>query len=287
VCMMAAKANPTAPRRQLGAELRRLRENAQRTVAVVATAMDWSESKLSRIETASIGIRPADLDILLEFYGVTDTERERLAGLAGQSRQRAKWGTYGDSLATAYENFIGFEAEASAICTFEPQVVPGLLQTNEYAAAVTNIDHTEDPELVEQRVAVRMARQAILTRKSPPQLCAIVDEAVIRRPIGGANVMRRQLLHLVQISEMSMITIQVLPFAAGVHRGLTGNFVILDFDGPAEHPLVYCEGMTGGVIRTNADEIDTYKMSFEALRATSLSPSDSADFINEVARGKK
>jgi hypothetical protein len=284
---MASKANPTAPRRQLGAELRRLRETAQRTVAAVATEMDWSESKLSRIETASIGIRPADLDELLEFYGVTAAERDRLTSLAGQSRQRAKWGAYGDNLATAYENFISFEAEASTIHTYEPQVVPGLLQTNEYAAAVTNIEHTEDPGLVEQRVALRMARQAILTRKSPPQLYAILDEAVIRRPIGGAAVMRRQLLHLVQNGEMSMITIQVLPFAAGAHRGLTGNFVILEFDGPAEHPLVYCEGMTGGVIRTDADDLHTYKMSFEALRAMSLGPSDSADFINEVARGKK
>jgi hypothetical protein len=284
---MAAKANPTAPRRQLGAELRRLREHAQRTVAAVATEMEWSESKLSRIETASIGIRPADLDELLEFYGVTGPERDRLTSLAGQSRQRAKWSPYGDNLATAYENFIAFEAEATAIYTFEPLAVPGLLQTNEYAAAITNVAYTEDPTLVEQRVARRMARQAILTRQSPPQLYAILDEAVIRRPIGGTNVMRRQLLHLVQAGEMSMITIQVLPFAAGAHRGLAGNFVILEFDGPAEHPLVYCEGMTGGIIRTSADELNTYKVSFEALRAISLSPSDSADLINEVAGGRK
>ncbi len=283
---VAGKANPTVLRRQLGAELRRLRELSERTVAGAATEAGWSESKLSRIETASSGIRKSDLDRLLSLYEVSDADRDRLHALAGQSRQRAWWEAYGDSLATAYETYIGFEAEASSIYAYECQVVPGLLQTAEYASAVTQVDHVEDPDLVTQRVAVRMARQAILTREPAPKLWAILDEAVLRRPIGGPNVTRRQLLRLVEASEREMITIQVLPFSAGAHRGLTGSFMLLEFSGTNEHPLVYSEGMTGGVIRTKPDELRAYWMSFEALRAKALTNKDSVDFIKAIAHGK-
>lgn len=280
---MAAKANPTVLRRQLGAELRRLRELGDRTVAGAASDVGWSESKLSRIETATSGIRKADLDRLLALYEVPEAEREKLHALAVQSRQRAWWEAYGDSLASAYETYIGFEAEATSIYTYECQLVPGLLQTAEYASAVTQVDNVENPDLVAQLVAVRMARQAILTRDPAPTLWAILDEAVVRRPIGGPDVMRRQLLRLVEASELSMITIQVLPFAAGAHRGLTGSFMVLEFAGKTEDPLVYSEGMTGGVIRTKADELRRYWMSFEALRAKALTNKDSVDFIRSVA----
>jgi transcriptional regulator with XRE-family HTH domain len=287
VCKMAARANPTVLRRQLGAELRRLRDGARRTVADAAGQLGWSESKLSRIETAHSGIRRADLDLLLGIYDVSEVERERLYALAGQARQRAWWEAYGDSLASSYETFIGFEAEATGIYSYETLVIPGLLQTAEYARAVTQIEHAEDPDLVGQRVAVRMARQAILTREPPPKFWAILDEATLRRPIGGPDVMRRQLLRLVEASEMSMVTIQVLPFDVGAHRGLTGSFVVLEFVGASEHPLVYCEGMTGGVIRSKPEELREYWMSFESLRSKALSPKDSVDFITAVARGER
>jgi transcriptional regulator with XRE-family HTH domain len=282
-----AKANPTASRRQLGAELRRLRDRARQTVAVAAGELGWSESKLSRIETAHSGINRADLERLLALYDVPEAECDRLLALAGQARQRAWWEAYGDSLPSAYETFIGFEAEATAIYNFEAQIVPGLLQTAEYASAVTQIEYAENPELVGQRVAVRMARQAVLTHQPPPRLWAILDEAVLRRPIGGPDVMRRQLLRLVEASERPMITIQVVPFAVGSHRGLTGSFVVLEFTGRTDHPLVYSEGMTGGVIRTKPEELRTYWMSFEALRSASLNPADSVDFISAIARGER
>jgi hypothetical protein len=158
------------------------------------------------------------------------------------------------------------------------------LQTAEYASAVTEIDNVGQPELVAERVAVRMARQAVLTRHPPPQLWVIIDEAVLRRPIGGPDVMRRQLRRLVEAAEMSMITVQVLPFSAGAHRGLTGSFMVLEFAGKADNPLVYCEGMTGGVIRSKPEELRFYWMGLEALRAVSLSEADSVDFIEGVAR---
>jgi transcriptional regulator with XRE-family HTH domain len=284
LCMMASKPSPTMLRRQLGAELRRLRDRAQRTVADVAGELGWSESKLSRIETASTGIRNPDLERLLNVYGVADKERTRLLALAGQARQRAWWEAYGDVLPGAYETFIGFEAEASAIFTYEVQVVPGLLQTAEYASAVHQADAVfDDPGVVSQRVAVRKARQAVLTREPPPQLWAILDEAVLRRPIGGPHVLRRQLRRLVEASERPMVTIQVLPFSVGAHRALNGSFIILEFAGQDDGPLVYSEGMTGGVFRSKSEELRTYWMSFEAIRSAALPPAESVAFIAAVA----
>jgi transcriptional regulator with XRE-family HTH domain len=285
---MAVKPSPTTLRRQLGAELRRLRERAGRSAADVAVALSWSESKLSRIETAHTGIRNQDLDRLLEFYDVGEDARRRIRALAVQSRQRGWWEAYGDVLPNPYEALIGFEAEAATINTYEAQIVPGLLQTAEYARAVIRSDGVfEDDGVIDQRVAVRMARQAVLTRDPPPTFWAVVDEAVLRRPIGGADVQRRQLLRLLDVGDLPMVTIQVLPFAAGAHRALAGSFVILEFANPDEHPLVHCEGMTGGVFWGRPDELRSYWVSFEALRSASLSPNESLGFISAVARGDR
>jgi transcriptional regulator with XRE-family HTH domain len=281
--LMATKPSPTMLRRQLGVELRRLRDRAQRTVAEVAHGLGWSESKLSRIETANSGIRRPDLERLLDAYEVPEAERARLIALAGQARQRAWWEAYGDALPDAYETYIGFEAEASAIFTYEAQVVPGLLQTDEYASAIMRAFLADDrPEVINQRVAVRMARQAVLTRDPPPTLWAILDEAALRRQIGGADVMRRQLQRLVETSQRQILTLQVLPFAAGAHRALDGSFVVLEFGGDADHPLVYSEGMTGGVFRSRQQEWRIYWMSFEALRSLSLGPEESVEFIKSL-----
>ncbi len=285
---MATRPSPTMLRRQLGAELRRLRERAVRTVADVATGLGWSESKLSRIETANSGIRAADLERLLEVYGVVPEERSRLVALAERSRQRAWWEAYGDVLPDAYETYIGFEAEATAIYTYEAQVVPGLLQTDEYASAIMQAFLAHDwPEVISQRVAVRMARQAVLTRDPPPKLWAILDEAVLRRQIGGPDVMRRQLLRLVEMSERQIVTLQVLPFSAGAHRALDGSFIVLEFDGGSDQPLVYSEGMTGGVFRSKTEDLRSYWMSFEALRNAALSSEKSVELIAAIARGEQ
>lgn len=258
-----------------------------RTVAEVAGRLGWSESKLSRIETANSGIRNRDLEKLLDIYEVSDQVRARVRAIAGQARQKAWWEAYGDVLPNAYETYIGFEAEATSIFSYEAQIVPGLLQTAEYASAVIKADGVyEDEEVHGQRVAVRMARQAVLTREPPPQMLAILDEAVLRRQVGGPDVMRRQLHRLVESSERQMITIQVLPFAAGAHRALAGSFIILEFAGGSDQPLVYSEGMTGGVFRSRPEDLRSYLMSFEALRATALSPKKSVDFIAAVARGE-
>jgi len=285
---MAVKLNPTMLRRQLAAELRRMREHARRTVADVAGTLGWSESKLSRIETANSGIRGPDLQRLLSAYGVAEAERARLVALAGQARQRAWWQAYGDALPGAYETYIGFEAEAATISTYEAQVVPGLLQTDEYANAVTLADAVPaDPAVLEQRVAVRMARQAVLIREPPPTLWAVLDEAVLRRPIGGPDVLRRQLLRLIEAGDRPTITIQVLPFAVGAHHGLAGSFILLEFAAGTSEPLVYCEGMTGGVFRSRPEDLHSYQKSFEALREAAYAPDKSLEFIAAVAQGER
>lgn len=283
---MAVKPSPTTLRRQLGAELRRLR--ADRTVAGVAAELGWSESKLSRIETAHTGVRPKDLDRLLEAYAVAEDARVRIRALAGQSRQRAWWEAYGDVLPNAYETYIGFEAEATNILVFEALLVHGLLQTDEYARAVFEADGRRhdgrrfDDAEIDQKVQVRMARQAVLTRQPPPDLVLILDEGALRRRIGGPGVLRRQLNWLNEAGERNNITIRVLPFEVGAHSALGGPYTILRFTG-GDQPLVYCEGRTGGVFRTRPDEVDGYIASFDGLRDAALTPRDSARFITELA----
>jgi transcriptional regulator with XRE-family HTH domain len=281
---MPTPPSPTMLRRQLGAELRRLRERARRTVADVAGQLGWSESKLSRIETAHIGIRRPDLERLLDVYGLAEAARGRLIALAGRSKQRAWWEAYGEALPDAYETLIDFEAEAGVLSTYEAQVVPGLLQTSEYASAVTQAYVLDEPvEFVDQRVQVRMARQAVLTRDPPPQLRAILDEDVLRRQIGGPDVLRRQMLRLIEMSERPTITIQVLPFSVGAHPALNGSFILLDFPGGSDEPLAYSEGVTGGVFRNRSEHVARYRLIFQALQELSLSPAESLDMIAAVA----
>jgi len=272
-------------RRQLGAELRRLRERAQRTVSDVATELGWSESKLSRIETANTSIRNADLNRLLGIYKVPDQDASRLTAFANMSRQRAWWEGYGDALLDPYKTLLGFEAEARAIYTYDAIILHGLLQTNEYASAIIRaVSVGERPDVIDQRVAVRMARQAVLTREPPVELFSVIDEAVLRRPVGGPDVMRRQLMRLVEVSEQPAITIQVLPFTVGAHRGADGSFSILEFPTGVDDPLAYCDGMTGGVFRSKSDDLRRYWSSLESLRAAALGPAESTEFINRIMR---
>jgi transcriptional regulator with XRE-family HTH domain len=281
---MASAPSPPMLRRQLGAELRRIRERARRTVADVAHELGWSESKLSRIETAHIGIRRPDLERLLRAYGTDPEARDRLAVMAGRSRQRGWWEVYGDALPDAYEAYIGFEAEATSILTYESQVVPGLLQTSEYAGAVLQAGVVDEaPDYVDERTQVRMARQAVLSREPAPRLRAVLDEAVLRREIGGPDVLRRQMLRLVEMSERPTITIQVLPFSVGAHPALNGSFIVLEFAPGSEQPLVYSEGVTGGVLRNKPEQVAQYRMNFEDIGARSLSPERSRELIATLA----
>jgi hypothetical protein len=255
-----------------------------RTVAEVAGQLGWSESKLSRIETAHTGIRNRDLDKLLDVYDASDQIRARIRAIAAQSRQKAWWEAYGDALPNAYETYIGFETEAVSLREYNATVVPGLLQTDEYAHAVLSVGPSDDPDVVAQHLSVRMARRAVLNREPPLELQVILDEAVVRREVGGREVMQRQIRWLVDVARRPMISLRILPFSAGAHPGLAGTFAILDFAPRSEPPLVYCDGMTGGVFRNRHDELQGYEEAFAALQAAALDPDESEDFLMGIER---
>jgi transcriptional regulator with XRE-family HTH domain len=263
-------------RRELGAELRRLR--ADRKGAAVARALGWSESKLSRIETARIGISDADLERLLEQIEAPAEDRVRLRELARRGRARVWWTPYRSSLPEPYDEYLALEAEAWMLCEWEAQVVPGLLQTDEYARAVIEAGADRaDPGVIETRVRLRMNRQTVLSSVGAPRLCAVLDEAVLHREIGGRAVLRRQLQRLFDACGRPGIELRVLPFSAGVHGALAGSFLIFEFhDRPA---IVHSEGLTGGVFRAREAELAVYRKAFADLRSRALSPIDSRELI--------
>lgn len=263
-------------RRELGAELRRLR--GERKGAAVARALGWSESKLSRIETARTGIRDADLERLLAQIEAPAADRRRLSELARRGRARVWWTPYRSSLPEAYDEFLALEAEARMLCEWEAQVVPGLLQTDEYARAVIEAGADRaDPGVVETRVRLRMNRQTVLSGADAPRLCAVLDEAVLRREVGGKAVLRRQLHRLFDSCGRPGIELRMLPFSAGVHSALAGSFLIFEFrDRPA---VAHSEGLTGGVFRTRESEVVFYRKAFADLRSRSLSPDLSRELI--------
>ncbi|WP_306206113.1 helix-turn-helix domain-containing protein [Actinoplanes sp. RD1] len=271
-----ARSTSMAARRELGEELRRLR--GERRGSRVAAELRWSESKLSRIETARTGISDADLERLLDLLGVPQGERAPLRELARRGRARGWWAPYRSSVAEPYDEYVAFEAEAMRMCEWEPQLVPGLLQTDEYAHAIIQVGaDVRDPEVLQQRTALRMARQSVLTRDPAPELCVVLDEAVLRREVGGAGVLRRQLQRLYDASQRPRVEVRVLPFRAGSHAALTDAFVIFDFDD--RPPLVHTEDLVGGQLRTRGRDVQVYRDAFDDVRSRALDLSETRSFI--------
>jgi len=246
---------------------------------MVSRELGWSESKLSRIETARTGIRDADLDRLLAAIEAPTEDRLRLRELARRGRARVWWTPYRSSLTEPYDEYVALEAEATVLQEWESQVVPGLLQTDEYAWAVIEAGADRaDPEVVEIRVRLRMTRQDVLARDDPPQLCVVLDEAVLRREVGGRAAMRRQLQRLLVACDRPGVELQVLPFTAGVHGALAGSFLIVEFGGDRQS-IAYSEGLTGGVFRHRESDLAIYRKAFVDLRNRSLSPEASRALI--------
>jgi len=274
--LAAADHSPTVRRRQLIAELKRLREAADLTQDDVAQRLDWHHTKVFRIETGRTGPHPNDVRVMLDVYGVTDrVQREALVQLAKDARQRGWWYSYRDVLPGRYEFFIGLEEEAASIQTFELAVVPGLLQTEDYARALVGGGPLElDPEEVERLVEVRMTRQQVLAKEDRPQLWAILDEGGIHRIVGGPAVMHAQLQHLMAMSDQGKTTVQVVPYSAGAHPGTVGSFIILRFAEPGEIDVVYMETIGGSMSVDKPEEVQHYATAFDHLRAVALSPDD-------------
>ncbi|HEY3733837.1 MAG TPA: helix-turn-helix transcriptional regulator [Streptosporangiaceae bacterium] len=283
---MTADHSPTVRRRQLIAELKRLREAAGLTQDDVAERLDWHPTKVFRIETGRTGPHPNDVRVMLEVYGVTgQSERAALVQLAKDARQRGWWYSFRDVLPSRYEFFIGLEEEAAAIQTFQLAVIPGLLQTEDYARAMIRGGPLElDPDEAERRVEVRMTRQRVLAKPDRPQLWAILDEAAIRRVIGGQAVMRAQLQHLLVQSEQGKTTIQVVPYIAGAHPGTAGSFIILGFAEPGEIDVVYMETIGGNMSVDKADEVRHYATAFDHLRAVALSPEETRAMLHAASQ---
>jgi transcriptional regulator with XRE-family HTH domain len=274
---VGTRRSPTVGRRRLGLELRRLREAAGVTIDAVADRLECSSSKISRIETGHTSATPRDVRDMLAVYGVVGPAAEDLVQVAREARQKGWWHLYGSVLTGAY---VGLEAAASWVWSYEGQVVPGLLQTEDYARTLISCARpgmTADD--VDRRVRVRMARQSLLLQEDALDLWAVLDETVFRRLVGGAAVMRPQLERLLAASRLPTVTIQVLPFAVGAHVAMDGSFAILGYDDPADPDVVFAENAAGGLFLEKDEELRRYHDIFDQLRATALPPMESVSFI--------
>jgi transcriptional regulator with XRE-family HTH domain len=281
---MAATPSPTIRRKRLGIELRRLREQAGFTCEAVGRQLECSGSRISRIETGRINVKPGDVREMLEIYGVTGAEADSLLRLAREARRKGWWHTYGRVLPTWFEAYIGLESEAIRLRDFQPLVMPGLLQTEEYARAVLraapNAGSTED---IERQVALRMDRQGVLAPPGPPGLWVVLSESVLRADVGGPEVMRAQLRHLLDVAGRSNVTIQVLPSRNPAHADPISPFTILELPEAADPTVVYLEHLTGALFVETADEVQRYTVIFDHLRAEALGIGQSADLIAGLA----
>ncbi len=276
---------PPVRRRLLGAALRRYRESVGFGLDDAARILECDRSKISRIETGQRGIRPKELRELLAEYGVDEKERLALAAIARHNDRRGWWQSYEHVLSNAYQDYIIMESAAASIWTYESQLVPGLLQTEDYARAIAtaSLDYISR-EQQDQFVEARLARQRVLLDDDPPQLWAILSEGALHQAVGGSGVKRRQLSRLVEVSEeLPNVTVQVLPFDVGAHAATSGPFVILKFPEAPDLGVVYLEGQTGGVYLESEGDVARYNLVFEHLRASALSMAASRRLISEVA----
>jgi transcriptional regulator with XRE-family HTH domain len=281
---MAATPSPTVRRKRLGIELRRLREQADLTCEEVGQRLECSGTRISRIETGRINVRPGDVREMLEIYGVTGSEASSLVQLAREARRKGWWHTYGRVLPTWFETYIGLESEAVRLHDFQPLVMPGLLQTEDYARAVLraapSAGTTGD---IDRQVALRMDRQAVLAQASPPDLWVVLSESVVRAQIGGPAIMRAQLSRLIDVAERVTVTLQVLPFTASAHVHPISPFTILEFAEAADPAVVYLEHLTGSLFLESEDEFRHYTVVFNRLRAEALEAGQSVDLIAQIA----
>lgn len=281
----------TVPRRQLGRHLRELRNKSRLTVRAAAKKLEWSEAKMWRIETGQTPLRSLDVQAMCSVYGAPSDLTEALMGLAKETKARGWWHAYGDVIPEGFDVYVGLEEAAASLSSYQSDIVPGLLQTEGYAREVTrtHIQGISEEDL-DGRVRLRIERQTLLTRVTDPlTLRVVLSEAVLRRPVGGREVMSEQLAHLVYVSELPNVAIRLVPFSAGMHSGVvTGPFVILRFpmNGhgvDTEPPTVYADGYTGGLYLDKPKEVEQYDEAFQGIWETALDGQASRRLISEVA----
>ncbi len=276
--------SPTALRIVLGARLRRLREAKRISPEEAGYVIRASHSKISRLETGRVSFKDRDIVDLLTLYGVTDeSQREEIRGLAARANNPGWWHDYSDMLATWFEDYLGLEEAAVEICTYEAQFVPGLLQTEDYASAVILLEYS-NPKEISRRVSLRMARQAILSGPDPTSLWAVLDEAALRRPIGGVRAMRAQLEHLIEMAQQPNVTIQIMPFTSGGHAAAGGSFSVLHFAEIDLPDVVYLEQLASAQYLDKQDVVGTYVEVLDRLRVEAATPADSLETLQARLR---
>lgn len=284
--MIQAGTNPTIRRRRLGAELRRLREAAGMSAGEAARHLECSASKISRLETGRVPARHRDVRDLLAVYRVADeVTRATLLDLVGQSHEQGWWQSYNDVLPDWLRTYIGLEGDASAIHSYESVLIPGVLQTEEYARALIRAsDRGASPVEVERMVELRLERQKRLERDDRPEMSLVLDEAALRRPVGGNAVLRAQLERLVEASERPGLWVQMMPFEAGGYPAQGFPFTIFNFSHQLDTPVVYVEGLSGATYLEKAHEVARYKVAFDYMRARALDREDWVVAIKQIVK---
>lgn len=284
---MPVRPSPTVRGRRLRYELRRLREQRGLTIEQVSelSAGDWSASAISRWETGDRRIRPVDLRALLDIYDVHGSEREVLLTLAREARTRGWWQSYSsDAIPEWFQVFLGLEAEAATIHEYDAELIPGVFQTADYYRAFMQAAPVAaDERTIERKIEVRAARQERLTAADAPEVWVVLNEAVIRRVVGGPEVMRGQLERVAELAGRSNITVQLLQFRAGVHPAMDGSFTVLGFPEAQDPDVVYLESQTGSLYLEKEPEVQRYQAMFRHLTATALGPEESRSVIREAA----
>jgi transcriptional regulator with XRE-family HTH domain len=282
-------ASPSLRRRRLAAELRTLREQSGLSATEAAKKLGWQPSRISRIETRQSGLTAPDLRKLLDEYGVEDTGyRGYLAELARRVNERGWWQKYASLIGSEYADLIGLETEARTIRTYQQELVPGLLQTPDYARAVIRASRpTDTSEEVNRRAEIRTERQEILTRDDPPpaRFSVVLSEGVLRRPVGGYDVMREQLEYLMRPRDRANVTVQVLPFDAGVHPSMVGPFTAMTFPDPDDLGVVNVENAAGALFLEEPTELRIYEELWSTLQARALSADDTQAFLKSTSFG--
>jgi transcriptional regulator with XRE-family HTH domain len=288
--------SPAVPRRRLRTELKRARLQAGLTQEAVAVAMDWSLSKIIRIETGSVGISTNDLTALLRLYEIDGAKRtDELVALARTARQQSWWSKYRGSVSSAYFQYLEYETDAYVIRQYEALLIPGLLQTEEYAiAAISQYrgrhpGHSQEPagrlssRTVKTRVEIRMARQQLLQRPDPPSLFFILDEAVIQRTIGDEKLGHAQIARLITMANMPYVTIQIVPFSVGMYVGMAENYTVFSFPDAEDHDVLYFEGAQATIFsHDESGDIVTYRQMYEEQSKIALSHANSVTYLTNI-----
>jgi transcriptional regulator with XRE-family HTH domain len=279
---MPTRPGPTVQRRRLGLELRRLREQAGKTIDDVAEILECSDSKISRIEHGQVSATPRDVRDMLDFYGVAPERRDELVEVARAARKKGWWEAYSDTLVVP---MVGLEVAADRIHAYEAMAVHGLLQTREYAEAMIRAERPDlSPDQVDRWVQLRMTRQRLLRQEGAPTFDLVLEECALRRPVGGHDTLRSQLEQLAETTRLPNLTLQVLPLDVGEHAAMSGAFMIFRFSERSDPDVVYLEHTTSDMYLETPEQVDRYVAAFERLQASSLSPRDSSSMLADMLR---